>query len=198
MAISFGLLSVVLGFILIIIGIVRLAASRPYAVKMLLAAVLLIGTGILLLHLGEGTGFAKVPIGITLLLVGIVLILFGSWSSFWGPLASRNARFGSKFIFYGLVAITIGILIIALPWASPSYGGRSSHWQRGGSDWNYIMSRRMGPIPFGAFTAGALLFANGLGIKNGLTASKLLGANLTILALLIIIYFMGPTLFSHW
>ncbi len=198
MAISFGLFAVILGFALIVLGIVRLAASRRYAVEMLIASVVLIGAGIFLLHHGEGTGGAKVPVGMTLLLVGIVLILIGCWTAFWGPAASRNSRFGLQFIFYGLIVIVAGIVIIAMPWGVSSYGGRFFRWPHGGSDLRYILSRRMGPIPFGAFVAGTLLLANGLGIKNGLKGSRLLGANLAVLALLIIVYFMGPTLFRNW
>ncbi|MFC1453371.1 hypothetical protein ACFLSJ_08525, partial [Verrucomicrobiota bacterium] len=63
MAVSFGLFAVVLGFALIILGIVGLAASGKYAVEVLAAAVVLIGGGICLLHYGQGKGSVQVPIG---------------------------------------------------------------------------------------------------------------------------------------
>lgn len=134
----------------------------------------------------------------TLLLVGIVFILIGCWTAFWGPAASRNSSFGLKFIFIGLTAIVFGILVIAMPSDIAHVGGRLFHRSSGSMNLSYMLSRRMGPIPFGLFLFAALLAVNGLGLRRGLKPRQMVGANIFTVACLVVLYALGPRIFTSW
>jgi len=198
MAITFGLFAMLLGVVLLVIGILRLTATRKYAVEIIVAAVVLIGIAIYLLHIGAGQGIGRVPVGISMLLVGVVLISFGCWTALWGPPASRNSIFGLKFIFLGLGLIILGILIITVPgnnqgsFHSQSYSESNSSGRSHRVPFLWNTPYNMEGVPFGVFALVLFLVGNITALIRGLSGKDFLRANIIIAAMIMAIYMLGP------
>lgn len=202
---TFGVLSLVLGFILLIAGLGRGVFARSsapvawkYAAVMGGLGVVLLVAGLVMLHQGEGQGLQRVPIGAALVLVGFVIMGVGTWLALWAPVAFRNTMGGWKLILIGLAVLVLGIVVMTMRGGADVRTG--SHRVRPTSEaaWRGVFSHRVGPIPFGAFAAAVLLATNGLGLRRGLGAKALLGANIFMISVLLLVYALGPRLFPRW
>ena len=129
-------------------------------------------------------------------MIGSALTAVGIWYAFWSPVAFRNLAVGWKILLVGLIVMICGIVVMT---ANFEFGGgtRTSLDGFARSDWTDVFSHRMGPIPYGAFVAFALIATVALALRNSLKPTALLGAALFIAAILILLYFMGPQLFPH-
>lgn len=206
MSLTFGLLLLIIGFIIFSVGIARLVfsnspANRNFSIIMVITGFVLLIGGLIMLHLGEGKGLQRVPIGVSIMLVGFVLMLIGGWHGIWGPASRRITKHSMNLLLVGLSLFIIGVIVVAIPSSGSlrnvsflTFIGKSHR----NTDISKIFSHRMGPIPYGTFVIGMLLAVNGLGVRNGMRLRALLGTNFVILAMLIILYALGPNLFSTW
>ena len=189
MLLSFGILAILLGLPLIVIALLRLSLSRSMGMEFFIAGAGLISLGIALLHFSEGAGHFRVTAGLIAILTGLVLGIIGCWIGLWGPIAARNSVFGKKFIFAAVVVAILGVATIAIPIDGIGQIDRfGAGAQFSSRIWDELRARRIGPIPFPIAALGAMLAVNGLGLKNGLTGKRLIGANLFILACLLVCY----------
>ena len=206
MWITIGIFLLILGFALLLAGVARglfARAAAPtswkYALSIGATGAVLILASFFMLHHGEGQGVERVPIGIAVVIAGLVLMVVGVWLAMWAPIAFRNTMNGWKLILVGLAVLVLGIVIMTVREdLRPRHGGSPHFSHINAPDWSCMFSHRIGPIPFGAFALAVWLVANGFGIRNGLSRRALLGANVVIVGALILLYALGPQLFSTW
>jgi len=191
--ITFGVFSLLLGFTLLGLGIIRLFLSRSrghaWQIPAILSTlgVILVAGGFFLLESGKGQGGGVVAIGSLLTIVGFLVMLAGTWYSFWGPVRTGLTGTSLHFFLFGILLFIIGILIIVLPLGETQFGS-SGQWY-----WPFLYSsKHLGPIPYPILVLILFLVGNGLGIRNGLRFSQLIGANLLFIALAIALYFTLP------
>jgi hypothetical protein len=127
----------------------------------------------------------------------MVVTGLGTWIGFWGPLSLRNTNKGLQFIIIGLILLVTAIFAMSVSKINipDSEIIRDYH---GATDWECIFSRRMGPISFGMFALILFVFTNGLALRSHLRFNRIIGINLILLALLILVYSIGPELFHYW
>ena len=188
--ITFGVFSLLLGFVLLALGIIRLFVSRSqrssWRMPASLAAIglILVISGFSLLEAGKGQGGGVVTIGSLLTIVGFLVMLAATWFSFWGPVRTGLTGTSLKFFLLGIAVFVLGVAIIVFPFG----------WF--GEDISYrlqvpysMQGLSVGPLPFPAFILFVFLLGNGLGFKNRLRTGQMIGANLVFLALVIAVYF---------
>ena len=191
--ITFGVFSLLLGFTLLGLGIIRLFLSRSrghawqFPAILSTLGVVLVAGGFFLLESGKGQGGGVVAIGSLLTIVGFLVMLAGTWYSFWGPVRTGLTGISLHFFIIGILLFIVGILIIVIPFGDSQFRS-SGQWY-----WPILYSsKHLGPIPYPILVLILFLVGNGLGIKNGLRFAQLTGANLVFLALSIAIYFALP------
>jgi len=206
MWITFGVFLLVLGSVLMLGGLGRglfaksgTPANWKYAVAVGGIGICLVLVSFLMFHQGEGRGVERVPIAIAVILAGLVVMTVGTWLALWAPIAFRNTMGGWKLILIGVLVLVSGIVIMTMntdAWSRPGEGKFRPVMDM--PTWHHAFSRRIGPMPFGAFALVVLLAVNGLGLRRGLGGRALLGANIFILAALVALYALGPHVFSTW
>ena len=210
MLMTFGIFMLLLGGILMSLAfpamIVQLVRGRSFAsspvkiiIKLLLASIFLLMFGIAGIHYGRENGTSFVSIGVAIFFVGLLIIVLGSWIAFWAPLSLRNTNKGMQFLITGLFLVVVGIIVMSAM-SSERFQINSVDIDKYSHtvDWEYIFSRRFGPIPFGLLVLAIMIFANGLALRNRLRFGRFIGCNLLVIALLTLVYALGPTLFRAW
>lgn len=190
--VTFGIFLLIVGLILFSGGAVRLLflRSRGGAWKFptVLASIgcLAIASGLYLLEMGQGEGGGRVAIGATSILVGLGVIGIGLWLGVWAPIGAGTRTSSLSFLIIGLLLCALGIIVLVLPFESgPRY------YSTGSGLLSLDFGRRIGSVPFGGLVIVVMLLVNGIGIRNGLRASQILGANIITVALLFWVYMLA-------
>jgi len=206
MLLTFGILSLFVGGVLIAISVPRLLIARSntetttqsFGVKLLIAGFILLCSAVFMIHEGQARADSGINFGILLFFGGMIITAIGAWLGFWGPLSSRNTTRGLQFILLGILIIVIGILALSNTGLSLPDTNHNYRPSRTSINWSEIFSHKMGPIPFGLFCLAIYIGANGIALKNKLHLGNILGTNLVVSAMLLIIYAMGAGLFESW
>jgi hypothetical protein len=205
MLMTFGILSLMTGVLLLAIALLRLPFIRnshtpmsSFTIKVLCVSMVLIITAVLMIsHAQDRESINGMTFGIIIFFVGMVIAGLGIWISFWGPLSLRNTNKGLQFIIIGLILLITAIFAMSISKINIP-NGETIRDYNSTSNWEYIFSRRMGPISFGTFALVLLIFTNGLALRCNLRFNKIIGVNLVLLALLILAYAIGPKFFYCW
>ena len=205
MLMTFGILMLLTGSLLLAISLLRLPFIKnrgcwrtSITIKMLGVSFLLIVFSIILIHSGQGQGGINgIAFGFIMFMTGMIVVGLGTWIGFWGPLSLRNTNKGLQFIMIGLVLLIISIFTMSITKIDIPDSNNITHC-RGDTDLGYMFSRSMGPIKFGTFALILFIFTNGIALRAGLKVGRLIGVNLVLLALLVLVYAIGPNLFCYW
>jgi len=205
MLLTFGILSLFVGGVLLALSLPRVLTSRtpgatspPYGAKLLTVGFILLCAAVFMIHEGRTKAEEGIDLGILLFFGGLVVLVIGIWLGFWGPVSNRNTTRGLQFILLGLFIMLMGILALSdakIPALATNDGFSRSRSRLNLDD---AFSRRMGPIRFGAFCIAVFIGTNGAALMNRISAGKLLGVNLVVIAFLLITYALGPSLFASW
>jgi hypothetical protein len=192
--IAAALLALFVGAGLIVIGFGRLLVARSAGwrlpVSLLASGAVLVVLSLLLMQGSRGGGQWQIATAAVLALGGFLICGVGLWQALWGVASARNARQGVTLILIGLAMIVVAVLVVA----GVSVHGGSSAALDVAPAVRSIASRRIGPLPFGAFAAVAFIVALGLGLRHRLSIGQLLGALAVVMAMLIVLYWIAPSL----
>lgn len=206
MYLTFGILSMLAGGLLLLVAILRLpfvrnshTATSSFTIKILIVALVLIVFSVLMISHSQNndTGINGMAPGTIIFFVGGIFVILGIWIAIFAPFSLRNTNNGLRYIFIGLLLL-IGAIFIMSASQIIIPDGESISNNENTINMQRISSRRIGFIPFGKFALILFVLTNGLALRAHLPFNRTIGVNLLLLSLLMLVYAIGPILFRNW